>query len=172
MPVVAVNDTYQLAHRHMRAVIFAADAAWWTRTPKARARDTLKYCLTPTWSDGSDGIRRLARTGQKGLELGPTGLRSGGHSGYAAINLAYHLGAATIVLLGYDMQPSVDGTHHWFGAHPDGKHPRYAQWLGLYAELAGALHQHGVRLVNASRQTAIPGVIRCTLEEVLADAAA
>ena len=169
-PCVAVNDTYQL--HPAPAAIFAADPKWWARMSGARVRNTLKYCLSPTWVDGADGIRVLVRTGQRGLERDPTGLRSGGHSGYAAINLAYHLGAATIVLLGYDMQPAEDDTHHWFGAHPDGSHPRYQQWAGLYATLTEALASEGVRLINATRRTAIPYVPQVALEEVLADAAA
>lgn len=164
-PIVAINDTYRLVPE--AAVIFAAEATWWKRTPAARQRPSYKYCLSPAWKDGTDGITTLVRTGQRGLELDPTGLRSGGHSGYAAINLAYHLGAKTIVLLGYDMQPGPDGVQHWFGAHPDGSHPRYAQWLGLYNRLSWELWQHGVRLWNASRETAIPDVTRCTLKAAL-----
>lgn len=43
------------------------------------------------------------------------GLPRGGNSGYQAVNLAYQLGAKTILLLGFDMK----GTHY-FGNHPDG----------------------------------------------------
>lgn len=169
VPTVAINDTYRLVGDAV--AIFAADAKWWARTPAARQRPSYKYCLSPTWVDGTDGIRTLARTGQTGLELDPTGLRSGGHSGYAAINLAYHLGASTIVLLGYDMKPGPDGAHHWFGEHPDGSHPRYEQWLRLYPELCWELWQQGVRLWNASRETAIPEeATRVSLEQVLAHA--
>jgi hypothetical protein len=170
LPIVMVNDTYQRVVG--AAAIFAADSRWWARMPAARARDTLKYCLTPVWKDGTDGVRVLERTGQTGLEHDPTGLRSGGHSGYAAINLAYHLGASIIVLLGYDMQPAADGTHHWFGGHPDGSHPRYQQWIALYGELTEALAAADVRLVNATRRTAIREVPQVTLREALADVAA
>lgn len=171
-PIVAVNDSYQATVGPPPVAIFAADAAWWARSPDACRRDTLKYCLSPAWVDGTAGVRTLVRTGQRGLECDPTGLRSGGHSGYAAINLAYHLGAATIVMLGYDMQPAEDGAHHYFGEHPDGSHPRYQQWLWLYGGLTEALAREDVRLINASRRTAIQGVPRVALEEVLADAAA
>jgi hypothetical protein len=115
-----------------------------------------------------DTVTRLPRTGQTGLERTPPGLRSGGHSGYAAIGLAYHwlaeqglLPGATLALLGYDMQPAPpDGNgsapvHHFFGEHPDGSHPRYPQWIGLYCELKRELAQDGVRLVNCSRATAL-----------------
>jgi len=33
------------------------------------------------------------------------------------VNLAVQLGAARILLLGYDMR-AVDGKTHWFGEHP------------------------------------------------------
>ncbi len=165
LPCIAVNDTYRRVTDPV--AIFAADIAWWIRSPEARACATAKYCLSGAGGIGTEDIHMLQRTGQTGLETNPSGLRSGGHSGYAAINLAYHFGASTIVLVGYDMQVASDGAHHWFGEHPDQSHPRYAQWLPLYAGLALALAAAGVTLINASRETAIHGVQRRSLEEVL-----
>jgi hypothetical protein len=65
-------------------------------------------------------LQLLQVSGQPGLDLRPGWVRTGGHSGYTAINLAVHLGATRIVLLGYDMMASPQGAHHFFGAHPDG----------------------------------------------------
>lgn len=165
LPKVAVNDTYRLIPEAV--AIFAADAVWWARTSAAGATAPHKYYLSGGGICPITGVHRLARTGQTGLELEPTGLRSGGHSGYAAINLAYHLGARKIILLGYDMRSGPDGQHHWFGEHPDRSHPRYAQWLPYYTELSAALAQEGVTLINASRVTVISTVRHCTLEEAL-----
>lgn len=111
--------------------------------------------MAPVFNAPPQALTFVQSTGQRGLETRPIGLRTGGHSGYAAINLAYLLGARVIILLGYDMQPSVDGRHHAAGIDRP-RHPRYLQWLPLYAELRWQLAMHGVHLLNASRATAIP----------------
>lgn len=161
---LAINDTYTVAP--WASVLFASDLLWWARNSAARRIVGLKYALASA-HERVPGVEVLDRTGQEGLELEPTGLRSGGHSGYAAINLAVHLGARRIVLLGYDMQSTLGGKHHYFGAHPDGSHPRYDHWRGLYATLLDPLTALGISLVNASRATSITAVPRIGLREAL-----
>lgn len=148
---ITVNDACRLVPT---APILFGDPRWWRQHPDTWELPGQKYMLAGGWYHPAAGIHRLQRTGQTGLDRDPTGLRSGGHSGYAAINLAYHLGARVILLLGYDMQPQGE-THHFFGNHDDGSHPRYAHWLPLYAELAAALAADQVQLLNLSRQTAL-----------------
>lgn len=162
--VIAVNDAAVLAP--WASVVFAADLLWWGRNYMARRLLGLKYALASSHKR-IPGVEVLERTGQEGLETDPTGLRSGGHSGYAAINLAVHLGARQIVLLGYDLKPDPTGRHHYFGGHPDGSHPRYDQWRPLYQTLLEPLQALGISLVNASRQTSIRSVPRLPLREAL-----
>ena len=61
-------------------------------------------------------VKILKNTGKLGLDTTDGCIRSGGNSGYAAINLAYHLGANEIILMGYDMQ-SVDNKTHFHGGY-------------------------------------------------------
>lgn len=61
-------------------------------------------------------IINLENSGKLGLDLNPNSIKHGGNSGYAAINLAYHLGAKTIVLLGYDMQ-KIENESHFHGGY-------------------------------------------------------
>lgn len=163
--ILAINDACRLVPD--ADVIFAADVQWWRDHPEAQNCAGLKYTFAPTGPHPPAGIIPLARTGIEGLEMDPSGLRSGGHSGYAAINLAVHLGATRIVLLGYDMQPGPEGQHHWFGEHPNGSHPRYAQWIDLYANLFHLLLERHIWIGNASRETAITGIPRVCLEMAL-----
>ena len=165
--VLAVNDTYRLAP--WADVLFSADLAWWAAHPDARALPGLKYALPPVGQHRFSEVTVLGRHGQSGFSPDPHLLCSGGHSGYAAINLAVHLGASRIVLLGYDMAPDQTGRHHFFGEHPNGSHPRYAQWTPLYATLLAPLAARHIQLLNASRRTAIPHVPRRSLAEALAD---
>lgn len=168
--VIAINNAIHLAP--WSDVCYAADRKWWDWN-QAIARQVWpqhKYGLQPSIRQHYPRVSVLQRTGVSGLEASPTGLRSGGHSGYQAINLAVHLGARKIVLLGYDLQPSPDGRHHVGAEHPDGSHPTYAQRREVYASLLGPLAARGITILNASRATAISSLPRSTLADALQEA--
>jgi hypothetical protein len=88
--------------------------------------------------------------GGSGLCLDP-GAVSGWDAGGSALNLAYHLGAAEIVLYGLDY-----GGRHWLGdRHPlpdetEALHKLHCE--GVEA-MASALQDAGVRVFNASKQS-------------------
>ena len=163
-PTIAVNDAYRLMP--FASMLFGGDLRWWIWNPAAQLMRCPKYSLH---ASVTPPIQRLERTGQDGLEVEPTGLRSGGHSGYAAMNLAYHLvgDTGTLVLLGYDMQKPVEGPAHFFGDHPDQSAPRFDQWIPKYLDLYEALTARGVTVWNCSRETAIPSIPRKPLREAL-----
>lgn len=170
--ILAVNNAIELC-RGYADVLYAADASWWKRQAQVHKGNLAQrlYGFDIGARDHRDDIDVLVRTGQTGLDTRPWALRSGGHSGYSAINLAFHFGPRMIVLLGYDMSPEIasDGTtqHHFVGGdHPDGSHPPYERWIGGYAELTRALAQQNVLLVNSSRRTEISGVPRIPLNRV------
>lgn len=151
--VIAVNDTYKLAL--WADVLYACDAKWWAwaHNPKLHPRfpefQGLKYALTPN-SARFPGVQVLKKTGIDGFEPNPTGLRTGRNSGFQAINLAVHLGASRIVLLGYDM-----GGKHFFGNHPDGSAPPFADCIKRFATLVAPLAELGVEVINCTRKTAL-----------------
>jgi hypothetical protein len=112
-------------------------------------------------------VQVLQNTGTDGLELAPTGLRTGINSGYQALNLAVHLGADRILLLGYDMGP--DGTRdHWFGEHPDCQPSPYAQMREYFETLVAPLAELGISVINCSRRTALTAFPCVPLEQELA----
>jgi hypothetical protein len=149
--VIAINTTYELAP--WADVLYACDAKWWKWYPAASAFQGLKYTLSQPQVKVPD-LHVLQNTGRDGLELKPTGLKTGCNSGYQAVNLAVHLGAARIILLGYDMQPH-GGRHHHHPEHPQKSTPPYAVWVCHFATLAAALKKHGIDVVNCSRRTAL-----------------
>jgi len=107
-------------------------------------------------------------TGVSGLEMDvPQGLRSGGHSGYAAVNLAAQLGATRIVLLGYDMQ-APNGQHHFFDKPASAMHLAYTGRLRVWPTLLAPLAAHGITLLNATRSTALTCIPCCPLEAAFA----
>lgn len=65
-------------------------------------------------------VRTWPLTGEHGFDPVSPGIRHGSNGGYAAINLAYHLGARRVFLLGYDMRRGPDGSAHWHGDYPWG----------------------------------------------------
>lgn len=91
------------------------------------------------------------------------------NSGAAAIELAVHAEAPRITLLGYDMSYAPDGQRHWHEDHTGsgGNAGGIDKWPQLFERLVPRLK--GVRVVNASRRTALKMFERRTLEEELSD---
>lgn len=131
LPTIVVNDTYRLAP--WADLHYAADSQWWevneaeivkrsNSFPPLRVTASLRCRVT------SFPIKKLQQTGTKGFDPNPKYIRTGGNSGYQAVHLAIHTGAAQILLCGYDMQP-VGGKHHWFGSHTEHLHdPHYTSY--------------------------------------------
>lgn len=169
--VVAVNDAYRLAP--WAEVLYACDDRWWRwqhqlRRDEIAAFAGLRYSIDPR-AKRWPGVQVLRNTGADGLEIAPTGLRHGRNSGYQAINLAVHLGASRIVLLGYDMQRS-GGKSHWFGEHPMPGKSLFVAFREKYASIVKPLRDAGVEVINCSRQTALTAFPQQPLEAVLQQA--
>ena len=168
--VIAINNAHELAP--WADALIASDADWWRFHKGVPSFAGLKYCVThprnhlPIALDA--GIVMLRGTGDTGLELSPSGIRTGCHTGAAAINLAVHFGAARVLLLGYDGQ-RTGGEEHWFGVHP----PKLRRWSNydLFADrlarLVDPLARAGVTVINCSRQTAYTCFPRQPLTEAL-----
>ena len=97
----------------------------------------------------------------------PETVVTGKNSGYAAVNLAYHLGAERILLLGFDMKMRGD-SRHWFGAHPDGMevHSNYAMFIAAFKTIHPAAY--GLEIWNVTRDTALDCFPRYDLDELCA----
>ena len=172
--VIAVNDAWRLAPE--ADVLYSSDEYWWRHYRGVPEFGGLKVTLgrrlqSPAWATAL-GLTVLGNTGDTGLERQPTGLRNGRNSGYAAINLAVHLGASRILLLGYDMGLAGDGRGHFFGAHPPGLRNSNAALYQLFRRrfetLIAPLAAAGVTVVNCSRETALTTFPCVTLETALA----
>lgn len=167
---IAINDAVQLAP--WAEVLYSSDNYWYVRQQGMRTFQGIKYAMSPRRNGQHHPFSRwpeiyvLANTGETGLELEPTGLRTGRNSGYAAINLAVHLGARQIVLLGYDMSLGPRGE-----AHFDGKVSRGPGHYHLFREsfrtLVEPLKALGITVVNCSRRTALTAFPRAELRGAL-----
>jgi len=159
--VIAINDSYRLAP--WADVLYACDGKWWYWHYEKGAKGFagLKYSIDPV-ARRHRGVQILQKTGETGLELKPTGLKAGRNSGYQAINLAVHLGARRVILLGYDMRGD-----HWFGQHPDKSRPPFVICLARFQTLVEPLAKAGVEVINCSAKTALTCFPRMPLAEAL-----
>jgi hypothetical protein len=158
---IVVNTTYQLAP--WADVLYACDARWWRWHKGAPDFPGLKFTLTsPVWPD----VHLLKNMGPSGLEVKPHGLRTGRNSGYQAVNLAVHLGARRILLLGYDMQ-RTGGRQHWHPNHPVVMQPPLNDFVKHFPTMLPVLEKLGVEVVNCTRETAITCFPRMPITEAL-----
>lgn len=159
--VLAIKEAYLLAP--WADVLYACDHSWWRYYNGAPTFTGLKYTLeAPT-----PGVVQLQNTGDAGLELEPTGLRTGHNSGFQAINLAVHLGATRVLLVGYDCWAGSDGRQTWYQTkrpHLTSPYPVFMQSFGTIVE---PLKAAGVEVVNCSRFTVLRAFPCRPLEEVL-----
>lgn len=167
--VIAIKDSIRMAA--WAPVLYACDAKWWIAHPETKAYPGLKYGLEVP-RDRPD-VQILRNTGDTGLERQPDGIKNGRNSGYQAINVAVHLGASRVILLGYDMRPASDGQHHFFGAHSySTAAPPYQLFIERFETLPEGLRRAGVTVVNATQGSALPYFPLVSLDEALEGVAA
>lgn len=176
LPVIAVNSTID-AFAPWADILHACDYRWWLWHKGAPDFLGLKFTLSDAVAEKWPDVTVLRNTGDEGLERDPTGVRTGKTSGYQAINIGVHTGAARILLLGYDMQVGPQDRKY---CHPD--HPidvaipaqelkRFARRLEGFRQrfdtIVAPLHAAGVEVLNCSRETALRCFPSVTLEDAL-----
>jgi hypothetical protein len=162
--MLAIKDSIRLAPD--ADVHYGCDAKYWRYYGPKLAFTGPRYALE---REAAPWAGVLRNTGDVGLELQPDGLRTGRNSGYQAINLAVHLGARRIILLGFDMQ-SAGGRWHWFGGqHPYGSsEPPYQTFRERFETLVEPLKVAGVEVINCTPGSALDAFPRMTLADALA----
>lgn len=162
--VIAINDAYKLAP--WADVLYACDARWWNWHRGVTSFTGLKFSLQKA-AAGWKGVGVLKRTGDYGLERKPHAIRAGRNSGYQAVNIAWHLGATRILLLGYDMQIAQGKPTHWFGEHPNKTPPPVQSFRGPFRSLPPILKDFNLEIINCTRETALPYFPRMPIDEAL-----
>lgn len=148
--------------------MYACDLHWWDRYANEIKRDFAGDLWTQCQISARKYKIKLWQ-GQSMPGLGRKLIHFGSNSGYQAINLAYLLGAKSIILLGFDMKRK-NGQTHFFGDHPyhtNSQGPNDAimqRWCGYFVELAKDLKEEGVQVYNATRETALTAFEQRELE--------
>jgi hypothetical protein len=176
-PVIAINDAHRLAP--WADVLYSSDRTWWPHHKGVPAYAGPKFGVGSAPGKANPfhilpEITVLRNTGHLGLELDPTGLRTGSNSGYAAINLAVHFGAARIVLMGYNLGYAA-GKAHFFGDHPPNLTQRESLYVGFrqsFEHLVAPLAALGVEVINCTPETGLATFPVRPLRDVLVSRAA
>lgn len=148
VPAIAVNTSWKMAR--FADIIYAGDLAWWKEyggeidVPADR------------WTCSSQAARLY------GLKVHKAGGEY--NSGLRAVQLAIHLGAEKVLLLGYDA--SVKAGSHWHGAHLRTKNPdetRCEKWRRQFSKL----DTKGAEVINCTPGSAIECFPKMPLSEAL-----
>lgn len=170
--VIAVNNAIERAP--WADLLYFCDERWY-RWHEARvrafngARVTLENRGLAAELPGLICMRDDTRTSKEvtGLCEDPDGLRTGNNGGYQVLNLAAHLGARRVVLLGYDMR-AAGGKVHW---HEEHAIPTPPECLSGYADafhsLVAPLAARGLEVLNATPGSALDAFPRVPLAEAL-----
>jgi len=146
--VIAINKAFY-HHQHSQ-VMYWTDSRFytWYKDDIDKFKG-LKYTLRKGYYNND--VRLLKRGVKYGIELSKDTLAHGNNSGYAAINLAYHLGAKKIVLLGYDMG-NVGGKSHFHEGYPSrpvSDEIYQKQFMPGFGAIYEALKGKGIQVYNA-----------------------
>lgn len=153
-------------------MLFACDRKWWDEYHDSAHR----VCTGEFWTTNDHaakvfGLNFIDSEPGAGLASHPAKIRQGGNSGFQAVGLARLFGAARVILLGFDMQMTGRRTH-WHGDHQNLGNPtldRLEVWRERFAEMARHVD---IKILNATRKTALTCFPKVDLIESLAEPAA
>ena len=129
----------------------------------------IKYAIRFNATQNGE-VQLLNRGIRFGLETRADTLAHGNNSGYAAINLAYHLGAKKIVLLGYDMG-NVGGKGHYHEGYSSTRTTSneiyQKQFIPGFTFIANELKKKNVEVWNGCHTSKLTVFPRISLEKAL-----
>lgn len=155
-PTIVTNTTFRLCP--WADILFGYDSKWW----KAYIGEVRKV-FKGTLLSYSHAVKDLSVESASMTHW----FKNFQHSGACAIGLAIECGAKKVILIGYDNK--TNGKTHWHGDHPEGfsNCKSIDKWFIHLEEVKKFSIQKGVKVLNASRDTAIDLFEKVKLEEVL-----
>jgi hypothetical protein len=151
--VIVVNSSYEAVP--FADFLFFGDASWWETHYRREALAVFagRVVTVSVRAVGERLLRLRRRVPPPGLSLDPSCVVSERTSLQGAINLAVHLGAKRIVLLGADMCRARDGRSHHHSPHPRPNKPGNRTWDIQMTQLrliAAPLRTLGIEVINTS----------------------
>lgn len=157
-PAIVTNSSFRLAP--WADILFGHDSRWWkAHIEEVKASGFAGRLLTASPVGGNLGLETTHHAHW---------LRSYPNSGAAAIGIAVAAGAAKVVLLGFDCG-FTGGKKHWHADHPAGMTncQSIGAWPKHFGNVAKDAAKAGVKVLNASRETALRCFPRVELTEAL-----
>ena len=160
--VIAVNDSWRLCRgtdgKYFSDHIYGTDMKWWKYAigDIVRDFDGKLWTQRKQWTEEPEGLGITCFESEQKPDIctEPGKIHTGSNSGYAAINLAFHLGGVgvQIILLGYDMQ-TQGSRRHWFNDRPEvlNVESSYPDFIRKFNTIDAK--KHGIEILNASRRT-------------------
>lgn len=151
-PVITVNSSWCAIPSCQH--IYAADCCWWEEYGAGITSEAARWC----------GDEFTAK--RFGINWLPPAIPGSFNSGQRAIELAIHLGASRVLLLGYDC--SIHNGTHWHGNHALLSNPdkfSVARWQEEFSRLRAVAGD--VEIINCSRFTRLTCFPRQSLETAL-----
>lgn len=166
--VIAINDAGLPNRLPFNAawcdLWYAADLAFWSFNKAVLEQsDAIRVCAMQEARDA--GLVDL-HLNTSTLNRGVGYARSGGHSGFQALQLAMNSGATLVTLHGYDCKPAAVGPSNYFGeksAHLFKASP-YQNWVPLYRSL-----NPRCRVFNCTPGSAIDAFPFADVQEIFAE---
>jgi hypothetical protein len=127
----------------------------------------LKFTIAPRRYP--DDVHLLRRGKKYGIETSPDCIAHSNNSGGAAINLAIHLGAKRIVLLGYDMgnDGRVSHFHDGYPSNATGENIYKNQFMPAFEAIKEHLKGKDIQIYNACPTSKLNTFKKITIDEAL-----
>lgn len=166
--VIAINHSFRLGPADM---LWFGDLPWY----QANERDINSFgglkctCCSALPEVPWPGIKRVRRSvKQWGIETERAdAVAWNRNSGTSAINVAWHMGAKRVVLVGFDMKARRGKTHFHSYYGKDRKVKSYDKHLKAFPHVAEDAKRIGLEIVNCCADSAIEQFPVMTLEEAL-----
>lgn len=172
--VIVVKSSW--VHWPKADMLFFADGRWW-RERNLRPSIPEEFAgtvVTTAMEVGDPRIMKVRKVKPKQMSSDRTCVALARTSTTGAINLAIHLGAARIVLLGVDARLGPGGARHSHGLKwpwpKGGEAKSLAEQAAEYRAVAPSAAKMGVRIVNASPGSAVDAWPRMSFEEAVREA--
>lgn len=168
---IVINSSYTIVP--WADWLFFGDQRWWLEHDERPAMKAFGgRILTCSSSVSHHRVYKVNRViPPPGLAFSNDSVASQRTSTQGAMNLAFHLGASRIVLVGIDMGRAPDGTTHHHIPHPWKPRPGNVVWdeqLEQMEKIVAPLKKRNVEVINTSPVSRIEWWPKATLIEAVA----
>jgi hypothetical protein len=125
------------------------------------------------YSEGESWCNTVKASKESGICTIPNTVAYNHNSGWGAVNLAYHLGARRIVLIGFDMK-IINKKQHFHGDYINSKLVRteeskmgFSKHLNVVPAIVKDAKRLGVEIINTSMKSAIKQFKKVPLKEFI-----